>query len=104
MLESGRSITIGVDNSLANQGPIVEADGARALGAKRGSGSAQILAFGRRLRIHSTNFAGASIVERRLCRTRAHSSNLPDCLISASVTGSSNFSVKARSTTADLGF
>ena len=63
-----------------------------------------IPAFAYRPRIHSTNLAGASMVERRDCRTSAQSSNLPDCLISASVVGGSSRSPYARSTTADFGF
>ena len=63
-----------------------------------------IPAFGYRARIHSTNFAGASIVESRDCRTKAQSSNLPDCLTSASDVGGSSRPPYARSTTADFGF
>ena len=44
------------------------------------------------------------MVDRRPCRTKAHSANLPLCLISASVVGGSKCPRKARSTSADLGF
>src|SRR5262249_23295263 len=64
----------------------------------------QILAFGYRARIHSTNCSGAAIVEWRPCRTSAQSVNSLDCLISErGVSGSSRL-VNSRSTTADFEF
>ncbi len=54
-------------------------------------------------RSQDTNFSGTSIVERRPWRTSAQSSNIFDCLISASVTGESRCSTNSRSTT-DFGF
>ena len=44
------------------------------------------------------------MVESRDCRTSAQSSNLPDCLTSASDVGGSSRPPYARSTTADFGF
>jgi hypothetical protein len=66
-------------------------------------GSLQILTPGYRAAIHCTNFSGAAMVESRPCRTSAQSSNLPDCLISASVVGGSRRAVNSNSTTADFG-
>jgi len=81
---------------------LVHAAGSRALG--RATSSNQILTPGYRAAIHFTNFSGAAMVESRPCRTNAQSSNLPDCLISASVVGCSRRLVNSSSTIADFLF
>jgi hypothetical protein len=76
----------------------------RSSGAEnRSSGSNQIRAAGRFDFIQATKSVGAFMVDRRLCRTSAHSANKPDSLISRSVTGGSIFPRKRKSATASFG-